>query len=322
MATKEAARELAKKMLVPRRELARLERQGVLPSLTDLAQARDQREQAWRKIASLWTAGDNHDCDSLISLHQQLQTRTDDLADELREHADQAAKAEQFRASIAEAEEDAAALEQELRALAANSQEWQARWQALWQPAGVPVLPPEEMAEWRDQWQEFCRRYEHWQSLVAAFASRQETVVGAEQRLREALNDKGAFAVLLDKARRQVAEADKAQGSHSALEEQWQRAKQGREQLLKDGEGVAERIKAASEAWFKGIEKLEFAAATSPAAGMELVGRRKELLQRFDAWQVLRTEAAQLRRQTEVFAKEQNELAANLAFAPAAPEFL
>lgn len=322
-AAEETSREAAKKTQRLQRELAQLERQGALPSLADLSLAREQREQAWRKIASLWIAGDNDDSRSLVTLHEELQKRTDNVADQLRAHADKAAKAEQLRFSIAEAEEDAAALDQALSVLEAAAKEWQARWEALWKPAGVPALSPEEMAEWREHWQEFCRRYEHWQSLSIAFAGREATVAAAEQRLREALNDAGsALAVLLDKARRQVMEADKAHGARITLEEQLERGRQEREQLLTEGKTLERHATAASEEWLRKAVDLRLEPGISPDAGMELVTRRRELLQRFDAWKAVQTEVEQLTRQTEAFVLKQRDLASGLAFEPAAPEVL
>jgi len=102
----EAAKQLAK----VKRELAQLERRGALPSAKDLAQAREQRETVWRTIVSLWSRGEEEGRESLVGLHEETQKRTDDLADELREHADQVAKADQLRDSMVEIEEDIAAI--------------------------------------------------------------------------------------------------------------------------------------------------------------------------------------------------------------------
>ncbi|MDB6138316.1 MAG: hypothetical protein JWO94_1388, partial [Verrucomicrobiaceae bacterium] len=315
---------MARDLVKIRRELAQLERSGALPSSKDLAQAREQRDKVWRKIVSLWTSGGKEGSDSLVGLHEETQKRADDLADDLCRHADQVAKADRLRDDIAAKEEDAAAIAAQLEATAQALLKWQEQWCALWQPANLEARSPEEMSEWRDQWLEFCRRHERWQSLHDAFTSRQTMIEEAERRLREALADGQSrpFAVLLDQAQDLVVKANEAQGSRAVLESELFLARQAREQLIKQGESLALTAQACLEAWQQKARELHLAAGLSPAAGIELVGLRRELLQRFDGWKALQTEAGQLRRQTQAYEQGLAALGAALGFEPAKAEVL
>ncbi|MDB6120928.1 MAG: hypothetical protein JWO08_4709, partial [Verrucomicrobiaceae bacterium] len=307
-----------------KRELAQLERRGALPSVKDLTQAREQRETVWRKIVGVWTSGDAEGRESLAILHEQSQKHADVLADELREHADQVAKADQVRDHIAEGEEDIVATTECLRLLDQSLSQWQERWNDLWQPAGIAARSPEEMSEWRDQWLEFRRRFERWQLLNDGLVGSQALITRAEQCLREALRDgQGrAFDVLFEEARRMVVKADNDQGARTAFEQELAQATQERDQLSKLGEGLAAAAKAAIEGWKLLARELHLNAEISPAAGLDLVGRRRELIQRFDAWKDLQSQAQQLHNDTVKYVQSVASLATTLGFSKANADVL
>lgn len=308
----EAAKELAK----IRRELAQLERRGALPSVKDLAQVREQREIVWRKIVEQWNRGDADGSESLVRLHEEAQKRADGLADELREHADQVAKADQLRDSMAEMEEVIASLVSRQGVLDHSLQEWQVQWSTLWQAAGIEPRSPEEMSEWRDLWLEFCRQYERWQSLSEAVVNRQTMIAAAEQRLREALNDSQgrAFVVLLDEAGRLVNKASKDQGSRAVLEQELFQAGQDREHLHQQNEALGTMVEARAKAWREKAKELRLTDEISPSIGVELVRRRRELVQGFDGWTALQNEVKQLRQHTQIYEQELTALSDALGF--------
>ena len=295
-----------------RRDLAQLELGGALPSLADLTTARARRESVWQQLVK--ASGDASAFKPIASEHQQIQQQVDDLGDRLREHADHVAKADQLRTRITEGEEHVAATALQMETISGKQAEWQIRWNALWQAAGIEARPPAEMQEWREAWQEFCRRFEHWQSLSEGVARRKTLIAEAAQRLGAALEDPLArpFIVLLDEAKRLVAKADKDEGAGAALTQQLAEAMQERDQLLKDGESLATAMQASADTWHARCHDLHLASDVTHVAGIALIEERRSLVTRFDAWKAMQAEALQLQAQIQAFDLRATELATAL----------
>ena len=296
-----------------RRELTQMEQGGTLPGLRDLASAREQRQAVWQKLVQAGSAGDAAVFKPLAGRHEELQAGADAVADSLREHADQVAKAEERRAVIAGHAAFMASVAGRIDTLKQSLADWQSRWAAVWQPAGLEPGSPAEMLEWREAWLEFGRRFDRWRSAGEELIRRQAVIAAAAKLLRLALQDTEgrAFAVLLDEARRAVAKADKDEGARSTLQQQLDEALQQRDQLAAETARLATAVQDLTSAWTTTCNQLNLG-GLGPVAAMEMLEQRRALVSRFDGWKASRSEAAQLDEQTQTFEHKAGALAVAL----------
>ena len=304
-----------------RRELKQIQAGTSLPSLQELLDVREQREAIWQQLVKAGAGGDTPAFNSLVPQHEQIQARGDGMADHLRDHADQVAKAEERRALIAENAQYLEDLEQRVASRKQALADWQSRWNGIWTPAGLLPGSPAEMLEWREHWQEFCRRYDRWCSATDDLERRTALIATAEKTLSQALRTEvRPFAVLHDEARRAIAKSDKDEGARSALAQQFDDATNHREQFAADEARLKAAQAQALEAWQKKCRELRMDADAGPAVAMQVIEQRRELVTRFDAWQGFVSERDALREQMAAFEREAQELTISLGFDKGAAE--
>ena len=296
-----------------RRELKQIEQGRALPSLGELAEVRIQRQTIWVQLVKAGTAGDAVAFKPLVSDHEQVQGRGDQLADLLREQADQVAKAEERRSQIADLEQSIQELDQRMMAIKSAMGDWGLCWTALWKGAGLLPASPAEMLEWRENWLEFRRRYQHWCEAEERLARRRSLVAEAEKALSRALNTEvRAFAVAFDEVRRAIAKADKDEGMRSALEQQMEEARHQSGQLGVEAERLIKTQQESLREWGEKCRTLQVNTSLSPAVAMDLIEERRALVGNLDAWQTLRAECDQLQSLIKAFEDNAQSLAVSL----------
>ncbi len=314
--------EAVKKRDKLQRELDSLQAGGRLPSADDLTSARGQRQDVWLRLVNV--LGDAKAGTVFAREHEQAQQRADDLADALHEHAEDAAKAAHLRTSITEAEQNVSAAALRMQEAARTQAEWQGSWCALWQAAGLEPGTPEEMAEWREEWLEFRRRFEFWQSLLADVAKRKAAIAEGGKCLAEALGREASrpFMVLLDEARRLIMEADKDEGARAALTQQLADAVAQHDQAEKEHAVLTKALIATTEAWQARCRDLHLGADLNPEAGLALIEQRRALVARFDHWKLTGTEASQMQMDVRTFEGHASALAHDFKLEPGSTETL
>jgi uncharacterized protein YhaN len=182
----ERAAEIEARLRESAREIDALQRAGAVPTETDLAEARERRDAAFKALvralqakagaraaaasihtASLFDLGADAPASpggrrrpSLAARDEPPAARgkpddyadlvraADALADRLRREADRVARLARLLADEARAQADQAQLAAERAALARRAEEAEAAWLDLWRPAGVAPRSPEEMRGW------------------------------------------------------------------------------------------------------------------------------------------------------------------------------
>lgn len=133
-----------------RGELARLQRQGELPSEESLQRARDQRNRGWELVLEDWKGGgakeDFVPGVPLENSYPQAVAKADEIADKLRLDAEAVAQAEEKRLQITEAQRQLGDTDQNTRRLEGDLQQHQAAWLAEWSACEITPRSP---AKWR-----------------------------------------------------------------------------------------------------------------------------------------------------------------------------
>jgi hypothetical protein len=151
-------------------ELARFEREGVLPTERDLAQARARRDRTWSRIVAVWRDGapdDGPDAAPLEVAYPETIRVADKIADRLRADADNVAQAQALRDQIRLATTDASRARQARADAEGARADWRKRWQAAWMRCGLAPGSPQQMQEWRDGWLDLRHAFSEWQSADA-----------------------------------------------------------------------------------------------------------------------------------------------------------
>jgi len=269
------------------RELIKLDRQGKLPSLEALLTSRKTRDELWQFIADSWIKKkpiEKGKVDSLGETFTKSINRADDLADQLREHADGVAKAEQLSELV---ERELEVQTEEEKALGQVDQErsaWNKAWGTLWRTHGIVPHSPEEMQEWRTSFDAFCQKFEKWQEANERVQANRLMVGQAEVKLRQELkvgNDTG-LSELVKEARQRIGKADEAKGTRAILEERIDELEQKIADLIVEVPALKKRIKDAAGIWSKTCGTIGLDASMETEVAIDVVGKRIELVELFD----------------------------------------
>jgi uncharacterized protein YhaN len=298
-----------------RDELARLQRDGELPSVQALVQARTERDGLWAKVLDAWT-GDRHEDNTALQQNYPLAVkRADTLADALRADAEKVALADQLHGRIADCHQAMDEIGASIDQLQSDLQNMQAEWLAQWQDCEVQVRSPDEMIEWREHWLDYRKRLREHQDAQDDVHRIERMTDDIVVQLQDVLTDADTddFDQLYTLARQRVSDRDQAIGKRKEMQDRIQRQQVVLEQLQTKASQLERDAGKALDAWARGCRELEFDADTTVNAGRELMRQRLALLDQYDEWQKLSAEAAEI--ETDVLAWEQSvdECSARLA---------
>lgn len=270
-------------------DLARLERDGTLPSERDLDTARAQRDGIWARVVAVWRDGEPDPGPPeppLAHAYAQAVRAADDIADRLRAESETVARAESLREQR-RAAADAAERARQARAEAETARaHWQQRWQDAWAPCGLTPDTPQAMQEWRDHWLALRDAVKAWQSVQADVTRARAAVDAALALLRPLLPEHPGddLPTLRAAAERMVRAADQARGAH---EQRQAGARKLEEEIqaLAAGLPALERAEAAALAsWQERCRALRLPTDAAAATVLALMERRNALVQRYDHW--------------------------------------
>ena len=292
-AEEDKTRDADKRAVAIRAELGRLQRQGELPSEETLRQARGHRDHGWKLVLAEWK-GDGAKEElvpgtPLENAFPQSITKADNIADQLRLHAEAVAQADEKRVQLREVEQqvtDAKQLTQKFQgALDVCQQSWQAEWAAC----GITPRSPDEMLEWRDQWTEFRTRLEKLRAAKESLDRKHLQIQQARQRLAAVLNQSEAkeFSLLFAAAKKLVQDGEQSAGRRLEKTEKLAELKIDLARVEQRRTHLTEAVNLSTEEWKSQCAVAGLPGDTSPDAGLALLRERKELLTLFDEWQKL-----------------------------------
>lgn len=149
------------------RQLEVLRRAGAVPTEADLAEARERREEGWRRIKL--------DPDrALFDAYEQAVRQADEIADRLRRETERVQLQARLSTDRDQRTAEVEALDAQLAGLAEETGRVEAAWKDLWRPCGIEPLPPREM-------------HPGWISRYERLLDRAETVRETRRRAEERL---------------------------------------------------------------------------------------------------------------------------------------
>lgn len=263
------------------------------------------RDHGWTLVLAEWKgAGATEELSPGIPLEEAFPrsiAAADNLADQLREHAEAVAQAEEKRTQIDAARSRITAAQTRLADLRTALADCRTGWIAEWAETGLTPRSPDEMEEWRDAWTGFR---DHLGRLKAArdglkdredrVARANQTLAGALEHPRDAALD-DAFPVLYEAARSRVQHGEELTGRRQAIEEQLRTFRKQLESVARSGPELAREIETATEAWAAQCRAVGLPEGIDPGEGLDLLRERKDLIAKFDEWTVVSAEAQRTR---------------------------
>jgi len=316
-----AQREAQKRVRSLEAELARLQRQGELPTETALTEARRTRDRGWQLVLAEWKGeGAKEELEPGTPLEEAFPRavdKADTIADRLRLEAEAVAQAEEKRLQTAEARKMADESGAKLAELRASVKVCDAAWAAEWKPCGFAPRSPEEMEAWREQWSRFCDSHAKLVEARETVEKKSAQVRKATERLAAALggSTEKEFAVLFAAARTFVQEGEQAAGERKALAKQLNELRAESTKAAQSRERLQAAVASATENWGKQCVAVGLPEGTSPKAGVVLLRERRELLGRFEDWKTGTAKSTQAGDDVERYEREVATVAAALGIA-------
>ncbi len=272
-----------------RADLGRMQRQGELPSEDTLRNAREHRDRGWSLVLAEWKgSGAKEELIPGLPLEEAFPraiVKADNIADQLRLHAEAVAQAEEKRFQLSEIERQVAdrqKIQDQQDALRKCQESWRTEW------SGCRITPssPPEMQEWRDQWSEFRVRLGKLKAAQESLQKKRNQIQQARKLLAAVLgqSEEKEFSVLFAAAKRLVQDGEQSAGRRiektdqlAVLKGELAKIQQGRARLV-------EEANASTERWKSQCAAVGLSEDTSPDAGLTLLRERVDLLAKFDNW--------------------------------------
>lgn len=150
-------------------QLRQLELDQRVPTLDELQDRRQLREQGWQLVLKSWQDGQDgvEDVAEFVEIFAPLRTlpeayhrsveESDQLADLLRNDADRVATKAKLQADHAQRIEREANIQSDIDRTEAELKNVESRWAAIWKPFGIAPLSPPEMRDWLRQQQDISQ---------------------------------------------------------------------------------------------------------------------------------------------------------------------
>ena len=278
-------------------ELARLQRQGELPSEEALRHARERRDHGWSLVLAEWKGVGTQEVlvpgSPLEVAFPQTIAHADLIADQLRVDAEAVAQAEEKRSQLCEITAQKLAGQKRTLEFQAALDACEKAWQAEWSACGAIPRSPREMEAWREHWSGFCDRFAKLLAAKETLQRKGGQIQTAKQSLALVLDrdESTEFRVLFNAAKELVQRGEIASGRREAMADQLNSLKSDLAKLEKSRVRLDKAVLAATEKWKAQCAAVGLPADTSPAAGVKLLRERKDLLANFDEWQELSRES-------------------------------
>jgi len=207
-------------------ELSRLERRGELPSEDLLKKVREHRNHGWQLVLADWKGGgapEELEPGSLLEeAFPNAIVKADEVADQLRLHAEAVAQAEEKRHQIRNRGKMIEEAEQTVVSLDRSLGECQKRWTQEWAQCEIEPRSPAEMEDWRETWVDYRDSLKRLREAERIQKSKAGKVEKAKEVLASVLGDskKKDFAVLYEAARIQVADGEQMEGGRKEIAKQ------------------------------------------------------------------------------------------------------
>lgn len=274
-----------------RQSRADLQRRSGLPSLSDLAEARLQRDQRFQALQQEWEGG--HASPKVhASEYPDLVKAADDLADRLRVGAEALASISELDHQIQRQQDTAKQHQAKLRDCQADRKTLLLEWSALWSPHGIDPLSPAEMIEWREAWKLLAADSE---ALAASAAEleRDEGIYGALLAdMEAALAAVGSFARLRQDLRLRIDEIHSGNGERRSLSKQLDVAILAGKALASTRSSLGKTTTELTATWAGTLQRLHFPAGATPSMVTQLLSRQQGLFAELDRFHQISVEVA------------------------------
>ncbi len=274
-------------------ELGRMERRGELPSEQALRKARDHRDHGWNLVLALLQGeGVQEELvpgKPLEEAFPQAIARADGIADQLREQAEAVAQAEEKRFQITQSEKQNQEAEETIKGLQNKLKACQTAWEVVWLSCGITPRTPNEMEEWRENWNEFRGFLRQLRAAEESFQQKNKRIQSAKKLLATVLveSEEKEFELLFEKARQRVQQEEESTGRRIVIAEQLQTLKSQLEIFHQNSVRVSKAGDAASDKWKLRCQAIGLPEDISPNSGLALLRERTEILAKFDTWKKL-----------------------------------
>jgi uncharacterized protein YhaN len=166
--------ELGRRSIAIEQELVRIEQESDVPTESDVAQARRQRDEKWRQVKQAWLTPDETGANStaetdesdLASAYYESTLAADAIADRLRRESARVIEKARLVSELQACGRESVSLEKQLAAAQQDVTDAQLAWRAAWRAAGIEPLTPREMRAWLQQHAELARRAASLRSLA------------------------------------------------------------------------------------------------------------------------------------------------------------
>lgn len=280
-------------------QIRRVEKAGPVPTVDELADARQLRDAGWELIRrklqgeSPDAGGEHHfrqhfDLSlSLDAAFEQALHRADELADRLFQEATRVAEKAGLQTQLGQLQERHRDAEAQQTHARENAEQVQRAWVELWQPLGIEPLPPREMRAWlprqaalvgqaqaiRDD-EEACRR------LARTIEQHCERLLGLLHDLGEEITTGATLAELLDRGDAVLERIESDAETRRNLDRDARRLDDQHEAAEKDAEAAEAELAAWHERWAAALEPLGLSADTSPQAANAMLAQIDDLFER------------------------------------------
>ncbi|NCF86243.1 MAG: AAA family ATPase [Verrucomicrobiaceae bacterium] len=283
--------------------LATLREQGARHTEDDLAKKRRERDEHL-------TAALEGEAASRKVLPREVR-EADEVADSLRSHAEQIARAENHARAIADLNGKRELASSTLGKLSAECDQWQEEWESRCAAIPAPVQPPHDLIGWVTDWRELREVLDRMAEVEDEVEVLAQEVGGAHEALAEALvhsdAEFGSLVALLEERLASLAEATGAHQERVKRQAQLKRESADAEEAIEKAEAERERqqavlgeLTARFPAPIDGLQRLQDLASAVEELEQRIT-QEENAIQDMDARLVaVRPEASQENHATEV----------------------
>lgn len=279
------------------KEVVDLDRSGVVPTETDLEQARYRRDEGWRLVKGIWVEkefdeGRTREYSPELPLDQAYEksvSEADQIADRLRRETDRVSRKAILLSNRGRLLENIKALETQKEEATSVKTMHLADWRTLWEPLGFNPLTPREMRSWLQGWQKLANEAENLRTLREEASAIGKRISNSHSSLMKCLGALGhetkggqTLAELIDESQDVIDKNENIAREKDAL----RRSIKGFAEQLAEASGKEEKIRPAMAAWRENWKKemtdMDLAADTVPSAASDYITRSQDLIARLD----------------------------------------
>ena len=288
------------------RQLAALQLAGHVPTESELAQARADRDALWADLRRAGTL-------NAAEPYEASVRHADAVADGLRRESTRVARQAQLMFERRDVEASLTAHREQLVTAAAARAELDARWRQLWAPAGIDPLPPAEMRAWLVRHADACRAADVARAAAALVESLANQLATHRAAVAVALGEPatdGPLSASLERARAVVDQSRSADEQRLRGEALLRAGVADADRRAADVAAVEAEIAAWQADWAVAVAGLGLPAGAGPAEARSTVQRCEELAKAADEARRLAADLAAAEAEAARFAADAAALAA------------